>query len=519
MAFSLLLADKDPQVLSSLRTMIKKCGPNMEIWGAVQSGTEAWDFLLSHRPDAIIMESNLPDLNVFEVIDKLNQHQLAIRVIIHTDCRAFSFAQKALNSGVYAWLMKPTDQKELAFVLDRLSKDCTHEFNAQKGTTLYAVQLLLQGGASAQLQFDSWRFFDGLPSRKVRLCLIQFEQPQSYDKYRNYMKIPVSQAYYLRPLWVSEHYWIIIFKTAVIDGAPRFRTLMRPFEHVNYHVAFSDDYECTQLPQAYRQVKEAVMESFYTPKTFLVPAEVPPFHLRDTLQVVNRLLEEGVSRKLNLQTCEEVKNIIRDYFATAKTEHISPALLCAEQKELFLYLHKQKSYISPQTEMLLNQAVAFFRDLEKQEYYLNYETLRNLTLTYIEDLTQLCEQAASYTRSQEIVYKAQRYCEKHLAEEISLQTISEEVYVSKAWFCTLFKRETGESFGNYLTRIRMNRAKTLLITTPKKVKQIAEAVGYPSLNHFNHVFSQKFGSSPLEYRRTHSLDICAKEDGHGNTHG
>ena len=72
--------------------------------------------------------------------------------------------------------------------------------------------------------------------------------------------------------------------------------------------------------------------------------------------------------------------------------------------------------------------------------------------------------------------------------------------MSAAYFSTVFKKETGKTFINYLTDYRMEQAVDLLLTKDEKTYIIAEKVGYSDPNYFSYVFKKQFGMSPTKYR-------------------
>lgn len=93
------------------------------------------------------------------------------------------------------------------------------------------------------------------------------------------------------------------------------------------------------------------------------------------------------------------------------------------------------------------------------------------------------------------------YLETHHTEDISLETLSEAMYISATYLSKVFKEETGNSPINYLITIRLNRAKQLLENQDMTVKEVAETVGYQDAYHFSKLFKKRYGKSPSELRK------------------
>ena len=110
-----------------------------------------------------------------------------------------------------------------------------------------------------------------------------------------------------------------------------------------------------------------------------------------------------------------------------------------------------------------------------------------------------------YNEDKNSIDKVVRYIEEHYQEELSLQQLSEYAHLSKNYFANLFKKEVGESFVEYVTRIRMDKAKLLLESTELKISQIGPMVGITDSKYFSKVFKKITGISPLEYRENYKV--------------
>ncbi len=130
------------------------------------------------------------------------------------------------------------------------------------------------------------------------------------------------------------------------------------------------------------------------------------------------------------------------------------------------------------------------------------ESISNLLSIFAEHLSLKSNQIAVQTANAEppVITKARQYIEAHHTEEIGLGQVAQAVHTSLFYFCKLFKKATGINFTAYVSRVRAEKAKNLLLNPNLRVSEIAYEVGFQSLTHFNRVFKKIVGESPTEYR-------------------
>ncbi|SFJ78893.1 two-component system, response regulator YesN [Paenibacillus sp. UNC496MF] len=105
----------------------------------------------------------------------------------------------------------------------------------------------------------------------------------------------------------------------------------------------------------------------------------------------------------------------------------------------------------------------------------------------------------------QIIQAAERFIRDRYAEGLTLQHVAEEVHVTPVWMSKLFKKETGKTFLEYLTDLRMERAKRMLESVQFKVYEVSSQVGYKDPVHFAKLFKKQTGHTPKEYRRLQGI--------------
>ena len=96
--------------------------------------------------------------------------------------------------------------------------------------------------------------------------------------------------------------------------------------------------------------------------------------------------------------------------------------------------------------------------------------------------------------------KALRYIDAHLSDDLRLEDVASHVYLSPYYFSKIFKEETGENFIEYLTRVRIDKAKELLVDANVSVKEAGIQSGYSDPNYFSRIFKKQMDMTPSEYK-------------------
>lgn len=208
---------------------------------------------------------------------------------------------------------------------------------------------------------------------------------------------------------------------------------------------------------------------------------IPPFSMHKTSGGSYKRVNINVSSKLLTQTEKEMLERASEYVAFS---------LDMEHSDTLIELLKSGSNI------------ALIDPLEKQQIASSFmhTVLHILGNSRISPLgyNRITNKEKYDTQMLEVV----SYINQFYREPLSLKKISERFYISKNTLCCRFRAAMRCSVIEYLSFVRINRAKELLATTSKSMEEISELCGYSSANYFSLAFKEAVGISPTDYRKT-----------------
>ena len=132
----------------------------------------------------------------------------------------------------------------------------------------------------------------------------------------------------------------------------------------------------------------------------------------------------------------------------------------------------------------------------------HYDAMVKLLCIFAEHISAISNQIVVRRENGEspVIKRAKEFIIENQAEELSLGQVAKAVNTSTFYFCKMFKRTTGLNFTQYVSRVRVEKARNLLLNPNLRISEIAYEVGFQSLTHFNRVFKKITGQSPTDYR-------------------
>ncbi|ULO09041.1 response regulator [Paenibacillus sp. 19GGS1-52] len=508
-----------------IRSMIDWEKIGLDLIGEAANGKEALELIATGMPDILITDIKMPVMDGIELIAEVRRISPDIKIIILSNLEDFQYAKEAIKHGVSEYMIKsdmmPRDFEQ---ALLKIKENLDAARNSKSDQTLlfrsepahkesFLLDLLERGSGKISEEGQILEKF-GLshfhPTYLLHISLnaseLGYAERQSLIR-RNLEQegLPYSRTYEIFPDRQGEIN--VLFSASESEGnAGGAETeLLRHQADQIIHRLFEQNglsatlgisgriREWSEVKIAYAQAVSAVKQ-----KLFLGSGRVI-VHGSDDLRINVSPMETIAISSLQVQSMvyafqsKEITEYIEQLFEQLAVRR-DAELVQIISLELLMILMTLWPDVSKDAQQVLELKKRYFEELSQ------LETLEQSRLWFIQAFDTLVQHMIEiYKGDRSSIIKATQYIQQYYHQEISLQSISSLVHLSKNYFANLFKKEVGESFLEYLTRIRIEKAKTLL-TGELKAGEVGGLVGIQDPKYFSKVFKKITGLSPSEYR-------------------
>jgi AraC-like DNA-binding protein len=246
------------------------------------------------------------------------------------------------------------------------------------------------------------------------------------------------------------------------------------------------------------------LDSIENPLTPVDFEEVPSFEHLSEFNNHNYGLERLFCSKVSSGDIESVKNLFKDqikahYFINLGTDQLRPV----KNNGIIFTTLLARAAITGGVEPDIALSLADYYN-NKIEDIFRYNELISLIEQYCVAFTEYVLQTSEVNHVS-VVKKVSKYIHSHLSEPIRLNDVADHVNLSPNYFSSLFKREMGVAFADYLNEIRIKESQYLLETTNYSIVDIAIAVGFNNQNYFTTIFRKHTGTTPKQFRMKSSM--------------
>lgn len=495
-----LVVDDEPKVRRGVSGLIKACPDKYELLGSCADAKGVIQFLGTEIPDVIVTDICMPNQDGLELIHYLKHRYHNLDFIILSGYGEFEYAKKALQYQVFDFLLKPLRPEKLYEALDGVAE------KRKSGSVTKAESLEdncffnLIRSQDKEIEEKNLKEL-GLYGQQGEHCVGILDLGGLSEESRKDIK--------LREVWKeaaiqTPAYIFTCFRYQIVfiwEGVPALETLEQALAALEQligarvYLGLSQKMAGDQcLKLMYFQALDAVKQHIYGSD--------------DRLYRYEQLIG---NEKMTFpdELCEHLLSAIR-MGSMDRTQHLVKKLLgyYGKNKCPMLILKQHLQLLQSRIAMLADELGMDQEQVKQLENYVkNIEEVScfsEIEGLWREKLCQMAQEtAAAAERKMNSFYLDQIlvYIQKNYDQNISLESVAESVNLSVGYLGNYFKQKMGMNFTDYLTQIRIEKAKELLLHSNEKIYQIAEKVGYQNSQYFVTAFKKKVGFTPMEYRK------------------
>lgn len=521
MPYKVFFVEDEIITREGIRENIDWQASGFEFCGEAADGEMALPLLKAVQPDVLITDIKMPFMDGLQLSKIVRERMPWMKIIILSGHDEFEYAQEAINLGVTDYLLKPVTVRKLQSVLQKLTLQLDQERKEQnnlkklqeqveENQVMLRERLLFKLAVGAIPPLEAIEKAQTLGIDLIARCYLVMilkielsDRTEQYD-YAEYQGVQgdVMRLAERNPdIFVLKRDWgdlILIMKGSTTEYLEEERDVL--LEEIKELVA-KTRYQLTIGMGTSKNRIADINQSFVEA---LVSMQSPMGALRSD---INHTVERAELLKMDKSAVENyLRYGVKDGFDEFFNAYIRPLGETALKSNLI------KNYIFVDvvlaTAKLVNDLGG---DVDKVIPELNSI---EITMSNIKTIDQLQEQACkilsnalAYRDSQpngqykNLIRQSKEYIDNHYANpELTLNEVAAQANLSASHFSVVFSQETGQTFKEYLTEIRIKKAKELLRMTSLRSTDIAYQVGYNDPHYFSSVFKKNTGLSPMEFR-------------------
>ncbi|MCL2343017.1 MAG: response regulator [Firmicutes bacterium] len=525
--FQVVIADDEVRVCRLVQMLVDWDALGMQVCGTASNGLEALELVKTLEPDILITDMRMPGLDGLELIEKAKQISPNLEIALISGYAQFEYAQTAMRYGVGGYLLKPIKRDILMATLEKLGAKCreraastavleTLRNDSSKSRDLLRNRLpedLLRGRFAA-LSWEKLRETYGFPVQngvlQALILKIDYDPEQFQADHLEGLQDKVEEVFHSSvfslcaasafQFFGSAGYGVLNYdpektkqlRRSMRQSLDQMETQKAIYGLVEFSMAVGSAVSNPEaLPLSMHEARVALTERLVEGTGQFLEIAPPPSELNAhaILDKYNRAVDRIIDT-LSDEAADEGVDGLR-----AEAEKI-PNVRGFELLNLVLAAGRMFS-----TRLHMNEEEALIRAFTERCELCGsadklFACLRALIRQQVGSLRELRENEAIRP-----IRIAKQYIQQHFHEPITLEDVCAATGFSVSYFSTMFKRETGEGFSRYLTRIRVERAKELLQETAMPIADICVEVGYSDLKHFTGIFKKMTNLSPGQYRK------------------
>ncbi|MGO4952621.1 response regulator transcription factor [Paenibacillus sp. DRB1-1] len=536
----ILLVDDESYVTESLAATIPWETLGIERVHQAASALAAVDVLEAYDIDILVTDIRMPGMTGLELIVEVNERWPHIRSLLLTGYADFEYAKKALQLKAFDYILKPVDDEEfikcVSAAMDSLKEeweafDKVHQLQYSRRNDFGVLRTHLMHDLLLGRDFPVPKVESKMSEYEIKLrtghpasmLLIQLGKHFSDMDYHSVSLIEYAIGNIAEEVFAPDfHVWhckaphdcliVLIegnwnsFPERSVDEQNRF--LSAAIENFqknvsNYlkgeiYVALTGWFNFPEeLPKLYQTAIRSLYWNHQEETDTLLFIEEQTEQPHSSVKSLEGLyMHPTLTHLLESRQWEEAEAKVNRVFGKMEEvgytrEHLYELFISVTSA--FMYTaHKQGRFITQMDQV-------GFDPLHAQKMVHSFLHLKEWILSMMNKLKS--EWSASEQSAKSYVVKqVQELISQDKGQELSVKTIADQVYLHPVYLSKIYKAETGEGLGDYIIRMRMERALYLLKYSNKKIYEITTELGYQNPQYFSKMFKKHYGMTPHEFR-------------------
>ena len=500
--------------------------------GTAINGEDGLNLITSSKPDIIVTDIRMPKLDGLELTRRVKELLPRSKVILMTGFSDFEYAKQAVQLGAFNFITKPFSLAHIEEIVVKAKEEIEAlrnqehhiadlEQRVQESMPFLRQELfawLLHHKVNEQEAKQRWEYVT--PDLEPRQLLVMILEIDGFDdKYRDSPMNELELARFALKNITEETIAVytrgLVFRDTAnrlvaVLNAPLSNSVSAIAEACCHHVSVYTSLTVSigigrivsyihDLYASYDQALHALSYHFYTGGNAVISYE----------EVANT--EMSLPRSIRSAEQEMVYAIQSGNVSQAimRLDHILDEfkdMLPLPKPEYFISLYYELAYMTLralQEKVPMNE-LTDLSSIVREGRVSSERSLADMRRVLHHIVTLGCEHIENHSRSAavKIIQEAIQYVKSNLDQDISLSACAKAVHLSPSYFAGLFKKVTGMAFSHYVTQIRIEEAKLLLLED-RPIQEIAESLGYAERRYFSDVFKKYTQMTPSEFKQAH----------------
>lgn len=534
--YKLVIADDEKIIRQGLKNMIDWNELGFEVSGLFTDGQEVIESLDSLTPDVILTDIKMVHASGLDVAKYIFENKIQSKIVLISGFQEFQLAITGMKYGVADYLLKPVNVNEIIATFEKIKTQLDSE-KSSKERMEEAIPLLeeqffadlILGGVTDNREYISNRFRIIYPNIDPETCscfladlqirdyehfishVWNYSQDQLEQNLANFLKIytlsdkvrpPQACITEYQDEYISDCMFHIVYKAGDMfelvgicpnktDATTNYTRIMKTLQNdLQENFLFSLDYEIISHYESIYSLGSLSLRLEETERTKAHLTIKRRIEEQKKLMISNILIG-------NIKTSQKV---FQNILAELESLHIS------ERNQLIIDVLVTMNDALKKTNKKLHHSL---------QPYLNYsvilqmKTLKEINnyCSRIFDRIMMASEKQETTDTGSLIQKAKTYIQENIYQDISQEEIANQLFICTAYLSRLFKKETGETFTQYVTRAKMEKSIELLKDPKYKTYQVGEILGYKTPRYFSRLFRAQTGFNPSEYRKKVLSDL------------